>query len=187
MYEDDEIENYKAKYGFIDTNDIHFDDHPYLGFDFLQYKISKIKFWTAKKNQLTVLGGIQTTYSNIRDNTEFTSEEYKGEKVDQNSFVEFNLDKNEYITKGSLWYDDVIYKILFKTNLKRTISIGDEKGDEMVVDEFDKYKILLSFFGSYGNNYLTNLGMFINKKDQYFYYFIRGFIELKIFLKKGNK
>ena len=43
------MENYQAKYGSIESNDIHFDDHPDLGFDYLQYKISKIKFWKSKK------------------------------------------------------------------------------------------------------------------------------------------
>ena len=186
MFKDDEIDNYKAKYGFIDLNDIHFDDHPNLGFDYLQYKISKIKIWTTKKNNSTVLGGIQTTYINTKDNSQITSKEHKAEKVEKDSFQEFNLEKNEYITKSSLWFDDAIYKILFKTNLKRTFEVGVEKGDEMIVDELDKHKLLLSFFGSYGNNYLTHIGMFINTKDEFYKYFIRGYFELKIFLKKGK-
>jgi hypothetical protein len=32
---DDELENYQAKYGSIEPNDIHFDDHPEMGFDYL--------------------------------------------------------------------------------------------------------------------------------------------------------
>ena len=51
-YEDDEAENYEAKYGCIDLNDEHFDDHPELGPDYLEYRISKIKIWTPKKKSI---------------------------------------------------------------------------------------------------------------------------------------
>ena len=186
MNDDTELENYLAKYGYIDLTDERFDDHPYLGFEFLQYKISKIKIWTAKKDQSTVLGGIQTFYLNNRDGTTHISKEYKGEKVDENCFVEFNLEKNEYIIKSSLWFNDVIYRIVFQTNLKKMFEVGDIKGDEITVDELERNKMVLSFFGSYNNNYLTHIGMFINKKDEFFDIFIRGFFELNIFIKKDK-
>jgi len=184
-FEDDEIENYQAKYGCIEINDKHFDDHPELGFDYLKYKISKIKIWTAKKGDLTAIAGIQTFYINNRDGNEFISEENKGEKVDQNSFVEFILKNNEYINGCDLWFEEgQIYKIKFKTNLNNIFEIGDPKGDKMEVDELSKNKMVLSFFGTYGSNYLTSIGLFINKLDEFFDYFIRGYFELKIFLQK---
>ena len=208
-FEDDEIDNYKAKYGYIDLNDIHFDDHPYLGNEYLEYKISKIKIWTAKKGQYTVLGGIQTTYllinkdekngkneknennennENNDERKDYISPEYKGEKVLDSDFVEFNLQSNEYITKATLWMEESnICKIIFKTNLKNTFSVGDAKGEEMQVDEFEKNNFLLSFFGTYGPNYLTSIGLFINKKDEFFEYFIRGYFELRLFVNKENK
>ena len=182
---DDELENYQAKYGCMESNDEHFDDHPEFGFDFLDYKITKIKIWTAKKSTYTVLGGIQTSYINNKDGTEFISKEHKGEKVDNNSFVEFILQKNEYIINSSVWFEDgSICKVIFKTNLKNTFTVGDAKGDELEVSEFGKNKFILSFFGTYSSNYLTCIGMFINKQDQFFDYFIRGYFEFKIFLSK---
>ena len=184
---DDEIENYQAKYGCIDSNDVHFDDHPEFGFDYLDYKITKIKIWSAKKTQYTVLGGIQTTYINNKAGTEFISPEHKGEKVDNDSFVEFILKKNEYIVNSSLWFEEgSICKIIFKTNLKNTFSVGDAKGDELEVSEFGKNKFILSFFGTYSDKYLTSIGMFINKQDEFFNYFLRGYLELKIFLSKDK-
>jgi len=183
---DDELENYKAKYGCIESNDEHFDDHPEFGFDHLNYKITKIKIWTAKKSTYTVLGGIQTSYINNKDGIEFISEEHKGEKVDNNSFVEFILQKNEYIIKSSLWFEDSIYKIIFKTNLKNIFSVGDAKGDEIEVSEFEKNRFILSFFGTYNSNYLTSIGMFINKQEEFFNYFLRGYFELNIFLSKDK-
>ena len=136
---DDELENYKAKYGCIESNDEHFDDHPEFGFDHLNYKITKIKIWTAKKSTYTVLGGIQTTYLNNADESTYVSEEHKGEKVVQDEFVEFNLQKNEYIVKASLWSEEsCICKIIFKTNLKNVFSVGEAKGEEMEVTEFKK-------------------------------------------------
>ena len=190
-FEDDEIDNYRAKYGFINLNDTHFDDHPDLGFEFLQYKISKIKIWKAKKDQITVLGGIQTTYLNNADESTYVSEEHKGEKVVQDEFVEFNLQKNEYIVKASLWSEEsCICKIIFKTNLKNVFSVGDARGEEMEVSEFEKNNFLLSFFGTYGDNYLTSIGMFINhdknNHQQFFDYFIRGFFEVKLLTKKDK-
>lgn len=186
-FEDDEIENYKAKYGTIEINDNHFDDHQYLGFEFLEYKISKIKIWTAKKGQYTALGGIQTTYVNCRDGTEYISNEFKGEKVGKDDLIEFNLQKNEYIIYSILWFEEgAINKIIFKTNLKNTFSVGDAKGEEMKVDEFDKCKFLLSFFGTYGSNYLTSIGMFITNKNQYFDYFVKGYFELNLFINKDK-
>ena len=184
---DDELENYQAKYGCMESNDEHFDDHPEFGFDFLDYKITKIKIWTAKKSKYTVLGGIQTTYIKIKEGTEFISKEHKGEKVDKDSFVEFILKNNEYIINSSLWYEDgSICKIIFKTNLKNTFSVGDAKGDEIEVSEFGKNKFILSFFGTYSNNYLTSIGMFINKLNEFYNYFLRGYFELKIFLSKDK-
>ena len=184
---DDEIENYKAKYGCIEINDTHFDDHPELGFDYLQYKISKIKIWTTKEGDLTALAGIQTFYINNRDGSEFISKENKGEKVDQNSFVEFILKNNEYINGCELWMNEgVIHKLKFKTNLKNIFEVGDPKGDNMEVDELGKNRMVLSFFGTYGSNYLTSIGLFINRLDEFFDYFIRGYFELKIFMQKQN-
>ena len=188
-FEDDEIENYQAKYGCIELNDNYFDDHPELGFEYLDYRISKIKIWTAKKSKYKVLAGIQTFYINNKDGSPFITKENKGEKVEQNDFVEFNLDKNEYITKGSLWFEEgSICKVIFKTNLKNIFSVGDEKGDEMVIDEFDrnKNKFLLSFFGTYNNNYLTSIGLFTSKQKEFFEYFIRGYFELKFLINKEN-
>ena len=188
-FEDDEIDNYKSKYGFINLNDTHFDDHPELRFDFLQYKISAIKIWKAKKDTITVIGGIQTTYLNNVDESTYVSEEHKGEKVGKDEFVEFHLQKNEYITKATLWSEEsCICKVIFKTNLKNVFSVGDPKGDEMEVGEFEKNNFLLSFFGTFGENYLTSIGMFINHNknnhQQFFDYFIRGFFELKLLVNK---
>ena len=191
-FEDDEIDNYRAKYGVINLNDTHFDDHPDLGFEFLQYKISKIKIWKTKKDQITVLAGIQTTYlNNVDDKNTFISKEHKGEKVVQDEFVEFNLLNNEYITKARLWYEEsYISKIIFETNLKNVFSVGDPKGEEREISEFEKNNFLLSFFGTYGENYLTSIGMFINHNknycQQFFDYFIRGFFELKLLVNKDK-
>ena len=164
-YFDDEIENYKAKYGYIDLNDVYFDDHPELGFDYLKYKLSKIKIWKAKKGQYTALGGIQAFYINMLDGNEITFGERKGPKVEQDNFVEFKLENNEYIISSSLWFEDKsILKIVFKTNLKNTFEIGDAKGNEMIVSEFGKNKFLLSLFGTSNDNYLSSIGFFINKQ-----------------------
>ncbi len=191
LKEDNEIDNYHAKYGYIDLNDVYFDDHPELGFDYLQYKLSKIKIWEAKKGQYKAIGGIQAYYTNNLVGNIITFGERKGPKVEENNMVEFNLKNNEYITSCSLWFEDKsILKLIFKTNFENIFEIGDSKGDEMIVDEFSKNKFLISLFGTYNDNFLSSIGFFINKKEEYFEYFIRGYIELKKIIdneKKYNK
>ena len=189
IFEDDEMENYQAKYGSIESNDIHFDDHPDLGFDYLQYKISKIKFWKSKKGNNIVIAGIQTTYKNIRTDEIVISEEHKGKNIESNlETIEFNLAPKEYIIYCSLCYNEnMIFKITFKTNLKNEFSVGDKIGEEIEVSALkEKKKFVLSFFGTFGKQYLTSIGLFINKNDEFFDYFIKGYFQLKLFLSNKN-
>ena len=187
---DDEIENYKAKYGSIGQNDIYFDDHPDLGNDYLQYKISKIKFWKRKKGNNNVLAGIQTTYKSMSTDEVIISEENKGSDDDNNlETAEFTLDSNEYIINCSLCYnEDSIFKISFKTNLQKEFSVGDKIGEEIQVSELskNKKKFVLSFFGTFGKTYLTSIGFFINNSDEFFNYFLKGYFQLKIFLENKD-
>lgn len=184
--EDDEIENYQAKYGIIiESNDIHFDDHPDLGFDYLQYKIKKIKIWKTKKGNNTVLSGIKTTYLNIKTNEIYESDEHMTKTEQKNlEEVEFELKPSEYIIKSSLCFNEGnIFKLSFKTNLRNEFSIGQKVGDEIEVSALqDKKKFVLSFFGTYGKQYLTSIGLFINKNDEFFDYFLKGYFYLKLFL-----
>ena len=186
LINDDEMENYQAKYGSIEPNDTYFDDHPNLGNNYLQYKISKIKFWKNKKGNNIFIAGIQTTYKNIGSDEVITSEEHKGTNNDKNlETIEFNLEPREYIINIRLCYSEsLIYKISFKTNLKNEFSVGDKKDDEIDVIELskDKKKFVLSFFGTFGNNNLTSIGFFINKSEEFFEYFIKGYFQLKLFL-----
>ena len=186
MINDDEMENYQAKYGSIEQNDKYFDDHPNLGNNYLQYKISKIKFWKNKKGNNIIITGIQTTYKNIGSDEEIISEEYRGINNDNNSeTVEFNLEPREYIINVRLSFSESsIFRIVFKTNLKNEFSVGDKKDDEFDVIELnnDKKKFVLSFSGTYGNNNLTSIGFFINKSEEFFEYFIKGYFQLKLFL-----
>ena len=99
--------------------------------------------------------------------------------------IEFNLEPREYIINIRLCYSEsLIYKISFKTNLKNEFSVGDKKDDEIDVIELskDKKKFVLSFFGTFGNNNLTSIGFFINKSEEFFEYFIKGYFQLKLFL-----
>ena len=186
---DDEIENYQAKYGSIEPNNNFFDDHPELGFDYLQYKISKIKFWKSKKGNNEVLAGIQTTYKNIRTDEIITSEEHKGSIKDDNlEIIEFNLTPREYIINCSLCYNESsIFRLSFKTNLKNVFSVGNKVGEEIEVYELkDKKKFVLSFFGTFGKQYLSSIGLFINKYEEFFDYFMKGYFQLRLFLSNKN-
>ena len=96
-----------------------------------------------------------------------------------------NAIPREYIINVRLSFSESsIFRIVFKTNLKNEFSVGDKKDDEFDVIELnnDKKKFVLSFFGTYGNNNLTSIGFFINKSEEFFEYFIKGYFQLKLFL-----
>ena len=191
MYKDSEEENYRAKYGLIESSDVHFDDHPDLGPEYLQYKIEKIKFWKSLKGSKTIIVGIQTFYKNNRTGEEIISEENKGTDVKESNEEEvlFNLSPNEYITRCSLWMNGgMIFKIKFNTNLKNEFSVGENHDEEIIVSELNntRNKFVLSFFGTFGKNNLTSIGLFINKQNEFFDYFVKGYFQLKLYLNKKD-
>ena len=60
-------------------------------------------------------------------------------------------------------------------------------GKEMEVNELKgKKKYILSFFGTFGKDYLTSIGLFINNNEEFFAHFIKGYFQLKLFLNNKN-
>ena len=187
MFEDDEIKKYQAKFGCIEINDTYFDDHPLFSEDYVYYKIQKIKIWFKQKKDKNILAGIQTTYINVIDSTEIESEIHKGENIDEKNFIEINLKNNEYLIDCRLWAsEDCLNKIILKSNLKNEYSVGDEDGEEKYIDELKGNKIILSFFGTFNANLFTSIGLFIGDFEEFFKIFIKGYILLKIMLKREN-
>ena len=62
----------------------------------------------------------------------------------------------------------MIFKIKFNTNLKNEFSVGENQDEEIIVSELNntRNKFVLSFFGTFGKNNLTSIGLFINKQNE---------------------
>lgn len=182
--ESDEEENvYTAKFGHLKIITNNFDDHSLLGANFLQYKPSKINFWTGKKGNGMAITGVQTFFRNIIDNDEINAGENKGSKSE--FLTEFNLNLNEYLTQCSIWEGgDTINKVKLTTNKGTVYEVGDPIGEEIVVNQpWDGDMILISFFGSY-SDYLETLGLHRIKRKSYLRVLFTGYFELKEKLKK---
>ena len=199
--DDDEQCIYTAKYGTINPNSTHFDDHSLLGANYYQYKPEKIYFWTNKENKIT---GIQTWFKNSIDNNSINSGENKGSlSLDLHEFV---INPNEYLTNCEIWdRGKYISGILLKTNKandkanekekenvndktdKNGVSeffVGEKKGNKMDIPLLqDGKKIIISFFGSY-NEYLESFGLHLMHNKDYMKVLFTGYFELKAKLKK---
>ena len=179
--EDDEEQCiYTAKYGKINPNSTHFDDHSLLGANYYQYKPEKIYFWTNQEKRIT---GIQTWFKNSIDNNSINSGENKGSlSLD---FHEFIINPNEYLTYCEIWDGNgFINGILLRTNKLNEFCVGEQKGTKMDIPLLeDGKKIIISFFGSY-NEYLESLGLHLMYNKDYMKVLFTGYFELKAKLKK---
>lgn len=182
--EEEEENVYTAKFGHLKIITNNFDDHSLLGANFLQYKPSKINFWTGKKKDgKMALTGVQTFFKNIIDNELINAGENKGSKSE--FLTEFKLNPNEYLTQCIIWEGgETINKVKLTTNKGSVYEVGEESGNEIVVNQpWDGDMILISFFGSYGE-YLETLGLHRIKRKSYLRVLFTGYFELKEKLKK---
>ena len=72
MSDEDTEFHYGGKFGWIYSESKHFNDKDFLGDNYLQYKITKIKIWSGKKDNKEIINGIQVTYKNILNGKEIS-------------------------------------------------------------------------------------------------------------------
>ena len=182
MYEEEEDDEkciYTAKYGKVQINSTHFDDHSLLGANYYQYKIEKIFFWTNSEKKLA---GIQTWFKNAVDNNSINSGENKGSN--SLDFQEFEIGANEYLVDCQIWDGSGnINGIYLKTNRGNDFFVGEKIGNKMDIPELkDGKKIIISFFGSY-DKLLESFGLHLMEKKEYMKVLFTGYFELKAKLK----
>ena len=185
MYEEEEDDEkciYTAKYGKVQINSTHFDDHSLLGANYYQYKIEKILFWTNSEKKLA---GIQTWFKNAVDNNSINSGENKGSN--SLDLHEFEIGANEYLVNCEIWDGSGnINGISLKTNRGSSFFVGQKQGNKMDIPGLtDGKKIIISFFGSY-DKLLESFGLHLMEKKEYMKVLFTGYFELKAKLKKDK-
>ena len=181
----EEIFVYLNKYGLIYPEDKSFNHKRELGEKCIQFKPEKIIIWLGEKNKDNILAGIEITYRNIMDGTKIEFKNSLGEKT-KDKYI-FIIKPTEYLINFKIWLgDDSINKVYFLTNKGNEFSVGNTKGIEMKIDEFNKSQIILFFFGNY-NKYLTSLAPIIITREKYLKILFQGYYLLKAFLRKKEK
>ena len=179
------ILKYISKKGSIHTNDIAFNHNNEIGDKYLYYKPENIVIWTGLKNDEKVLAGIEISYRNILDGSKKKCKDSCGLEIKEKSI--YIIKPTEYLINFRIWIgDDVIYKIILKTNKGNEFEVGTEKGTEIFIDELDGNNIIMSFMGNY-NYYLTSLGLLYVEKKRYLEILFAGYFQLKALLRKEKK
>lgn len=175
-----------GKYGWLYSDAKQFDDIELLGENYLNYLITKIKVWTGKKKEKTVIIGIQMYFKSIIDGKVLTTGIYKGER-EEDKCDEFILDRNEYISDFSCKVDKEITNIGFTTNKGRNFTVGGDQGEDMItlVTNYGP-AIVISIFGSYRSELETIGVVYMTRRDYSSALFV-GFFELKYLLKKSEE
>lgn len=182
---EEEILIYIGKFGSIFMDDKIFNHNKEIGENYIYYKPEKIVIYTGDKNENKVLAGIEISYRNILNGSKKKCKENLGHMGKDK--YEYNIKPTEYLNKFRIWIgDDVIYKISLETNKGNEFKVGQEKGEEIKIDELDGNNIIMSFCGNY-NNYLTSLGLILIEKKKYLQILFTGYFQLKALLKKQSK
>ena len=174
-----------SKIGTVFINDNTFNHNNEIAEKYLYYKPENIVIWTGIKNDEKVLAGIEISYRNILDGSKKKCKDSCGLEIKEKSI--YIIKPTEYLINFRIWIgDDVIYKIILKTNKGNEFQVGIEKGTEIIIDELDGNNIIMSFMGNY-NYYLTSLGLLYVEKKKYLEILFAGYFQLKALLRKENK
>ena len=174
-----------GKYGWKYPETHEFDDIELLGENFLNYIIIKIKVWSGKKNEKTVIVGIQMFFKSIIDGKILTSGIYKGTR-EVDKCDEFELNPDEYLSDFTCRVDNEIVNIGFYTNKGRHFAVGGDQGDEMItLVTSHGPAIVISLFGSYRAE-LETCGVVYMTRREYSGCLFTGFFELKHLLKRNE-
>ena len=175
---------YGGNYGCIYRNAKHFNDIVFLGENYLNYKIQKIKIWSGEKDSNKIIKGIQVWYKNLLDGNIITPGEFKGDEGNDN-VVEFEVKPNEYLTDFHVRIDTEVTQVGFETNKHNNILVGGTQGEDKIINSNGGDNIIVFLYGEY-DNLLQALGVgYVNKKDYMKTLFI-GFFQLRHKLKKDE-
>lgn len=186
MLNNENIYKRSGKYGYIYPDSKHFDDLEFLGDNFLNFKVVRMKIWTGKKDSKQIINGIQFFYKNLLNGKEVTSGEYKGEEGLERC-EEFVLNPSEYLIDFHIRIDTEVTNIGFTTNKGRKFQLGGEAGEEKItLIKENGPSIVLAIFGCYGTDLQSCGVIYVTRKD-YLEALFLGYFELKYLLKKNEE
>lgn len=176
---------YGGNYGCIYRNAKHFNDIVFLGENYLNYKIQKIKIWSGEKDSNKIIKGIQVWYKNLLDGNIITPGEFKGDNQFLNA-DELEIKSNEYLNTFNIRVDNEVTQLELGTNKNNKISVGGTTGEEKYIPFNGGDNVFIFFYGSY-EDALNSLGVgYIHKKD-YMAIFFFGYFQLRYKLKNDEK
>ena len=172
-----------GNFGFVLQDTQPFDDQEFFGENILNFKLSRIQFWTSS-GEKKYITGIKCFYIDRYTSEElFPGEYHLSNKNISENLVEFKLNPFEYFIDFKVSTGDkLISSVELKTNKKRVFKVGDDC-NIINNDYFDLNElIILSFFGGYNQN-LNNLGVYTIKKKDYISVLFSGIFYLRFCLK----
>lgn len=177
-----------GKYGYIYPESKHFDDYEFLGNEkCLNYKITKIKLLSGKKDSKIIISGIQMWYKSLITGEEKTSGLWKGDEAHEKE-DEFVLEDGEYIADYGVSIEkqpDCVGKVTFTTNKGRVFTAGGESGEAKRTEvKNDNLKNFVVFIYGCVRQQLESLGVGYASRAEYDKIMFGGFMELRYALKK---
>lgn len=134
-------------YGVISENTTHYNERDKLKGEFISSKISKIRGWRGKNDNIKKIQIIH----NRRDGSDPITTIETEEPIEQDDMEEeMDFALNEMISSFVVYKQDKITGFEVKTNKGKEKRFGFNKGDKLVVDGFEEGR----------NNYL--IGFYLN-------------------------
>ena len=182
--EDNSLIKYSCIFGKMKKISKFWDDLEDLGEkELLKYKITKIKIYTGKYQEQTVIIGVDVTYKNI-----FTGEilirEHKGKLIILD-VKEFEMKSGEYLTDFYVRFPEdncLISELGFGTNKNQKILLGNKIGDNKVIESNGGGNIIVGTFGYFQEN-LDTIGVLYIPKIKFMELYLFGFFILRYMIK----
>ena len=149
--------------------------------NFLNYRLSKIKFFLGDENGKEIILGLQSFYKNRKNNEEIISEESLNKTIKVINIKDIEIPCNDYICNFYLKRDDDgITQIRLITKKGKIIIVGEEEGEEGIIYDINDNKdhMIIGFFGGY-SNHLDAIGASYINFRYYYLLLTLGYFELK--------
>ena len=116
-----------GNFGFVLQDTQPFDDQEFFGENILNFKLSRIQFWTSS-GEKKYITGIKCFYIDRYTSEElFPGEYHLSNKNISENLVEFKLNPFEYFIDFKVSTGDkLISSVELKTNKKRVFKVGDD-------------------------------------------------------------
>jgi hypothetical protein len=121
------------------------------GNDLSKIKIAKIQIWYGTFKPEGVVNGVQFTFYNKETKSYVIGTKHYGDHQMKGS-ITYQLADDEFITKAIVYFDHVIARLEFYTNLDQMISAGGKIGQKTSFDFSAQGGHMLAMFGGTGGH-----------------------------------